>query len=341
MDRGVIAVIPVLVELSGENRVLARGEASAAAEALGGREAREFPPIDTLVALELPDREAARGLAARLSLARRCLVPLDGMPTLGDRLEVEGRSGRTAAVRRIGSPSGQPDPVILEAGRRYAAGGGRIELRHPERRFWLARDAARIDRLFEEVGTIDRRQLKARRMPALPFQRPVTLPPHLARAATNLARVRRGDRVLDPFVGTGALLAEAGLLGARVYGIDRNATMVRGALRNLAYIGVAAEAMIEGDAGAVDFEEPGTRFDAIVTDPPYGRSSSTAGEPADRLVARVVPRWAREVAPGGFVVVIVPAGATPIEGVGPLLSAIPSRVHRSLTREFRVYRRPS
>lgn len=334
-------MIPVFVELSGENRELARDEAQATAEALGGHAGPGQPGYEPLVSLELPDRAAVERLAARLSLARRCLVRLEPALPTGDPLADAGREGGTAAVRRIGSPSGPPDAAILDAGRRYTAAGGRIDLRRPQHRYWLARDDRGGDRVLEEVGAIDRSSLEARRMPTLPFQRPVTLSPHLARVAANLARVRPGDRVLDPFVGTGALLAEAGLLGARVYGVDRSATMLRGALRNLAHLGIRAEAMTVGDAGEVEIEDGRTSFNAIVTDPPYGRSSSTSGEPADRLVARVVPRWARRVVSGGYVVVIVPEGARPIEGVGALLASIPSRVHRSLTREFRVYRRPS
>ena len=176
-------------------------------------------------------------------------------------------------------------------------------------------------------------------MPALPFQRPVSLPPRFARAAANLARVRAGDRVVDPFVGTGALLAEAGLLGGRLFGIDLDPTMVRGALRNLAHLGRHAEELVVGDAGSIEFADPGVRFDALVTDPPYGRASSTGGEGAAAVLARVLPRWADRVRPGGRVVVIVPG---PIAPPGPEWTSVVRasvRVHRSLTREFRVFER--
>ena len=179
--------------------------------------------------------------------------------------------------------------------------------------------------------------MNERRMPRLPFRRPVSLPPRLGRAAANLARVREGSRVLDPFLGTGALLAEAGLLGAHLYGIDRDPEMVRGALRNLAHLGVGAEELIVGDAAEVEFEDPQVRFDAVLTDAPYGRSSSTGGEPVRRLVQQVVPRWAHRLAPGGRVVLIVPKGSPEMSGIGRLVGCPALRVHRSLTREFRVY----
>jgi tRNA (guanine10-N2)-dimethyltransferase len=330
-------MIHAYVELSGESAGLGRSEAVSAAEALGGKHGSGEPAFDGLVDLELPDAATLGRLAGRLALAHRCLVLLAPGPSYRERIAKAGAFGGSAAVRRVGRPSGPADSAILSAGRAYVEAGGRIDLAHPQRRFWLAADRSGADWLFEETGEVDRASATGRRMPKLPFQRPVSLPPRLARAAANLARVRPGDRVLDPFLGTGALLGEAGLLGARVYGIDRDATMVRGALQNLQHLGVTADAVLAGDAGAVEFEDSSTPFDALLTDPPYGRSSSTGGETADRLVARVVPRWAQRVRPGGRIVLIVPAGAPPLEGVGPIAVSVSVRVHRSLTREFRAY----
>jgi len=327
------------VEVSGESPALGHAEAVAASEALGGGAALAEPQFTRLVAVELPDPALLARLAERLALAHRCLRWLAGEAELDPVLCTEAARGGTAAFRRLGSDSGTADPGILNAGRTYTAGGGRIDLRHPARRFWLARDVAGRESLLEETGVVDRAALGTHRMPLLPFQRPVSLPPRFARAAANLARVRPGDRVLDPFLGTGALLAEAGLLGARLYGIDRDATMVRGALENLTHLGVSAESLAVGDAGDVEFPDRALRFDALLTDPPYGRSSSTGGEAPHRLVERVVPRWAERVTPTGRVVLVVPSGAPELPEPWTRTLSVPVRVHRSLTREFRVYER--
>ncbi|MGA8543273.1 MAG: DNA methyltransferase, partial [Thermoplasmata archaeon] len=276
----------------------------------------------------------------RLALARRCLLLRAGPAELERVLELAGRSGATASVRRLGRPSsGGADLVVLEAGRAYKSGGGRIDLVEPERQFWLGAGRDGADRLFEEVASVDRRAASARRMPELPFQRPVSLAPRLARAAANLARVRAGDRVVDPFVGTGALIAEAGLLGARLFGIDQDAEMVRGALRNLAFLGVGAEELVVGDAATVEFVDREGAFDAVLTDPPYGRASSTGGATSAEVMERVLPRWADRVRPGGRLVVIVPAPVSPPGSDWHAVVRVPVRVHRSLTREFRVYER--
>lgn len=330
-------MISVSVELSGESPDLARLEARSAVEALGGRMAGGRPEFPGMASFDLPDEAAVRSLAGRLALGRRCLVRLATGPAVEERLATGALGGRSAAVRRVGRPSGPADPAVLAVGRAFVALGGRIDLERPEHRYWLSDDSEGREWLFEEAAGVDRTAVADRRMTRLPFQRPVSLPPRLGLAAANLARVRPGDRVLDPFLGTGALLAEAGLLGARVYGIDTSATMVRGALRNLAHLKVSAEELLAGDAGEVEFADPGLTWDAVLTDPPYGRSSSTGGEPPSALLDRVLPRWSRRVRPGGRVVLVVPYGAPETEGLGRLAGAVPLRVHRSLTREFRVY----
>jgi SAM-dependent methyltransferase len=331
-------MIPGYVEISQESVALAEAEAVSAAEALGGRGLPDAPPIPGLVGVEVPDSRAWGDLAGRLALARRCLVP--GEPP-SDPVSVArsaGSQGGSAAFRRIGEPSGgAEDTSVLEFGRAFKAGGGTIDLESPSRRFWIARTAEGSDQLFEEAASVDRRGPSLRRMPLLPFRRPVSLPPKLARAAVNLARVNPSDRVLDPFLGTGALLAEAGLLRAGLYGIDRDSAMVRGALQNLAYLGVTAEELLVGDARHVEFADSRARFAAIVTDPPYGRSSSTGGEDAPGLVEEVLERWSEFLAPNGRVMVIVPAGGPRLNVPGTLRFRIPVRVHRSLTREFCLF----
>jgi putative methyltransferase (TIGR01177 family) len=331
-------MIRVYLELSQESRELAVAEAVAASEAMGGLIDSDGPAIPGLWGSSLLGEEAAQELASRLALTHRSLALRATADERNSWLIRAGEEGGTARVRRLGSPSGAADVGVLDAGRRFVEGGGHIDLRRPVHRLWLATGGAGEECLLEELAGPAQGSLEARRMPRLPFQRPVSLPPRLGRVAANLARVRRGDRVLDPFVGTGALLAEAGLLGARPYAIDRDDRMVRGALANFAHLGLAAESMVVGDAGTVEFPGESPRFSSILTDPPYGRSSSTGGEESSNLVARILPRWAQRVESGGRVVVVLPSHAPPLTALGRLETAVRLRVHRSLTREFRVYR---
>jgi len=328
------------VELSQESLELAAAEAISAAEALGGRGIPGERTVPVLAPVELPDRSALAALADRLALARRCLVSLPAPDGLVAAARRAGHQGGSAAFRRIGRPSGgDADEEVLACGRAFKLGGGTINLDHPSRRFWLANPPELPEQLLEEVATIDRSAPTRRRMPLLPFRRPVSLPPRLARAAVNLARVVPGERILDPFLGTGALLAEAGLVGGRLYGIDRDSAMVRGALQNFAHLGVAAEELVVGDARVVEFSEPSTRFSAVVTDTPYGRSSSTGGSTAAVLIEEVMGRWSERLTRDGRLLVIAPAGFAVHDVPGVLRFRVAVRVHRSLTREFCLYER--
>jgi len=101
-----------------------------------------------------------------------------------------------------------------------------------------------------------------------------------ARAMCNLAGVMPGGLTLDPFCGVGGILWEAAELGARVVGVDLNWRLLRGAYLNLQHVSSQAFCLVQGDARML----PITSCDSIVTDPPYGRVSSTRGEAARHLV---------------------------------------------------------
>jgi tRNA (guanine10-N2)-dimethyltransferase len=145
--------------------------------------------------------------------------------------------------------------------------------------------------------------------------------------------------VVDPFAGTGALLAEAGLMGARISGGDADTEMIRGAMANFAFLKLDPELLKVVDAGT-PFRAPGDHpWDALVTDPPYGRASGTSGEAPARLLQRSLAAWAAHLRPEGWMCLVAPSTAPTDLGPGwTLVETIAHRVHRSLTREFRTYR---
>ncbi|HTT25380.1 MAG TPA: hypothetical protein VMH90_00255, partial [Thermoplasmata archaeon] len=187
-------MMDVWVELSGENVPLAAAEAVAAAEALGGSggDLSAAPPEGLGVVVALPSEEATVALAFRVALAYRCLVRLPCRTEEEARawFRSEARPGVSAVFRPVGQPTSSPvDPVRTWAGA-WKAGDGKIDLRSPDRRFWYARGPGDRYWLGEELSRVDRQERSHRRMPTLPFQRPVSLPPRLGRVAANLARIR-------------------------------------------------------------------------------------------------------------------------------------------------------
>jgi hypothetical protein len=333
----------VWVELSGENPPLARAELGAVAALSGGSlvEDPRLPSGPRYAALEMPDLGTVPRAAERVALAHRFLVPVLSTDGPGFPAAVTGAARGAPSVDVRWMPPAPEGATGLLDGAKTALrdAGFTIRSRSPPRCLWCTGDPEGSIVLAEEAARVDREAFSARRMPKMPFQRPVSLAPRLARAAVNLAGVRAGDRVADPFVGTGALLLEAGLLGARMFGSDRDATMIRGCLQNFRSVGVEAEALVVADAEAAAAQLPWPELDALVTDPPYGRASSAGGEPPGALVRRVLPRWAEHVRAGGAIVLVGPAGPDPLGAPWRRVIGVADRVHRSLTREFRVYRR--
>lgn len=87
-------------------------------------------------------------------------------------------------------------------------------------------------------------QRTVRAMPVAPATNgryPTEKPEYLGAALARIAGVRRGDRVVDPYCGSGALLAGARRLGADVIGIDVSTRAVRLARQRLSVGSRAAE----------------------------------------------------------------------------------------------------
>jgi tRNA (guanine10-N2)-dimethyltransferase len=98
----------------------------------------------------------------------------------------------------------------------------------------------------------------------------------------NLAHIKEGQVLLDPFCGTGGILIEGGMIGAKLIGSDINWNMKNGTLVNLDYCTALDYCDIkEGsyEAHHIDVRELKLydKVDAVVTDPPYGISTSTGG----------------------------------------------------------------
>jgi len=194
-----------------------------------------------------------------------------------------------------------------------------------------------------------------------PFFQPGGMDPVDARALVNVAGARPGARVLDPMCGTGGFLVEAGLVGARVVGVDAQAKMVRGARENCraslggrraslggrraslggrraslggrrASLGGGVE-LLRGDATSLPLADDAV--DAAVLDVPYGRQSKVVGED---LVPGVL-REVRRVAPRAVVVADRSLAGAAGETGWTVEVRHERRVHRSLTRHVHVLTR--
>jgi len=176
----------------------------------------------------------------------------------------------------------------------------------------------------------------ARRAPTdRPFFQPGSMDPMLARALANVAGARPGATVVDPMCGTGGILLEAGLVGARVLGTDVQEKMVRGSRENLADALSGGWAVARGDARSLPVADDAV--DALLFDAPYGRQSKIAGRLGELVYEAL--REARRVAPRCVVVGDRPWAQPAHEAGWTTEAAFDRPVHRSLTRYVLVLRR--
>jgi tRNA (guanine10-N2)-dimethyltransferase len=168
-----------------------------------------------------------------------------------------------------------------------------------------------------------------------PFFQPGSMDPLLARALVNAAGARPGATVLDPMCGTGGILVEAGLVGARTIGVDAQAKMASGSRANLAHYLDGGWGVARGDARSLPVVDGAV--DAVVFDAPYGRQSKIEGR-LDRLVLEALEE-ARRVASRCVVVGDRPWAQPAHEAGWRTEAAFDRQVHRSLTRYVLALRR--
>jgi tRNA G10 N-methylase Trm11 len=99
----------------------------------------------------------------------------------------------------------------------------------------------------------------------------IALSPRLARTLVNLAGLKPGQTVLDPFCGSGTILVEAYAKSLRCLGLDSSASRVQEARENLRWsVGGVTDRgydVRKGDARELRRILRGTKVDAIITEP--------------------------------------------------------------------------
>ncbi len=115
------------------------------------------------------------------------------------------------------------------------------------------------------------------------FERPKKISGHpheldwkLCRAMINLAGLKEGDTICDPFCGTGTTLLEAESMGIHSIGIDFDKKMSEICEENLNANGFKSKVI---NAGFEHLNEIEDKFDGLITDLPYGRASKTSEKP--------------------------------------------------------------
>ena len=132
------------------------------------------------------------------------------------------------------------------------------------------------DKIFitDEFYRLNKKHFQDLKPHKRPFFHPGSMSPKLARCMVNLSRAKEGDLLLDPFCGTGGILIEGGMVGTRLVGCDINWKMKNGSKINLDYVGIKDYKTHQVDINELKMYE---KVDEVVTDPPYGISTTTGG----------------------------------------------------------------
>ncbi|MDF0592593.1 THUMP domain-containing protein [Methanotrichaceae archaeon M04Ac] len=325
-------------ELSGEHPTIPKSEALSLLEVTSAGYGIVSESARCLV-VEARDLDLSR-LGVRMAMVHRIIeVAAEAEPTAegvaraAAELDLPDRSYRVRAKRLGEVPLGS-DEVERMVGSVLWKRGYKADLADPqiEIRAIVTEDRVLLGR---EVARTDRAGFRARRPHLKPFFYPGTMLPKLARALVNLSCAREGERLFDPFAGTGGFLVEAGLMGVRGVGLDVQGRIVRGAQSNLAGLDCT---LIVGDAMTLPLKD--RSVEAAVSDAPYGRSALIQAGSRDELLAGSLAELRRVLIPGRRMVFVDdrPVGEL-IEEVGfVVLEVHRERVHRSLTRQIYVCR---
>jgi tRNA (guanine10-N2)-dimethyltransferase len=322
-----------VLELAGEDDAFAAYEAASAA---AGVEA-VAPAVVT--AREVTDRVGSLAYTHRASeLVGECAASVERARRALESIEIERTGSIAVRARDVRGATGvSTGETERELGSVLVERGFSVDLDDPdhELRAVFSDGSCYLGWLVAESV----RGFGGRAPTKKPYFQPGSMDPLEARAMANVAGARPGRTVVDPMCGTGGMLVEAGLVGARVLGSDAQWKMVRGASENLShYLSSDRWSVVRGDATTLPVRD--NVVDAVVFDAPYGRQSKVAGHGLATLVGGAL-REARRIAPRAVVVADRRWDALAEDAGWAVERVFDRRVHRSLTRYVHVLADPN
>jgi len=356
-------VVPLFFLLSGENPTLPAAEARAILEA-EGYPATNIQTLDQVLRLEanIESVKAVQIRSAYTRVAAQELLVADAnyesilnTTTQTDFTPIL-KNGESFAVRinRIKNyADSELNTMTLEIklGKQILSQtpGATVNLKNPDKTIIgiITNDKLLLGLKLTDITS---KTFSERRPRKKPFFHPSAMPSKMARCMVNLAQAKTESILLDPFCGTGTSLIEATFIGCRAVGVDAQKRMILGTKKNLAHFGIAAEGLIWGDSRKI----PLCKVDAVVTDPPYGRSSSTLKATTMQLVKDVMTALHSLLSTEQRICIALPIKLKQTGEIEHLsqeiggyaenlgfkkLEAHTVYIHRSLTREIVVYKK--
>ncbi|MCX9024838.1 MAG: TRM11 family methyltransferase [Candidatus Methanoperedens sp.] len=336
-------------ELSGEHKTLPVSEVCACLEASGVRH-KIIHSLDGCLIIDIENdikkdsENIIKSLTKRLAMTHHIIKVLgiggssekDVLDVVSNNLsDIEGTySIRVKRVRDYSSIN--TESMERKIGGIFFKRGAHADLKDPQTQF---RVILTEDKCIFGImcGSIDRSAFEARKPHYKPFFYPGVLMPRVALALVNIAKPDKS--LFDPFCGTGGILIEAGLIGIKAIGGDMQRKILLGAKMNLDHYNVDYSLMFE-DACRLALRD--NCIDAVVTDPPYGRSAAIKAQSLEYMLGKSLKEVYRVLKPGRRAVFI---SERPIEKLVQeagfeVIELHLQRVHKSLTRRMLVLKKP-
>ena len=318
----------IIVLLSGE--ALTLPEAEARALILAQDEGANIEKIEDRLLLARTTADPSI-IAGRIAFSRRVgeLVPEGDLKSIGKKLK-----GSRFRVKTFSTHNGKPETenIISSVANQIA---GKVDLENPDFEISVVCGERRDYYALTTPGVM--RQDWIRRRPrGRAYFHPAAMFPKISRCFVNLTRVNPGGILLDPFVGTGSILLEADIVGACALGIDLSRKMTRGAKRNQEKYDQRWLGIVRADSRALPLQT----VDAIATDVPYGRASSTEGSATGSILESLVLQSGQLLRANGRLVVMHPLSVqVPRNDAFRMEGEHLIYTHRKLTRAISVLRR--
>ena len=164
-----------------------------------------------------------------------------------------------------------------------------------------------------------------------PFFSPIGIHPRIARSMVNLSNCSFGQKIIDPFCGTGGILIEIENMNIHGIGIDIVNKMKEYSEGNLKHFNLKAQ-LIKGDFERINEFD----IDAIVTDPPYGLSTTTKGEGVKDLMKRSMLLFSQKLERKQRLVIAISNPKLVKNNNFNILYQFEWYIHKSLTRYILV-----
>lgn len=332
-------------ELSGEDETLPKAEVIATLGALDVNYEEVLSESQLLALKTEGDDFDLRQLSLRLAMTHNILEVMNicnasegSIYNMIDDLKFDFAKDESFMVRVKAKDDGLSSADLeREIGARISSKGYKVDLSSPKRVFRavVSGGVCVFGTLLYPINRGD----FAKRLPhKRPFFYPGVILPRVSRMLVNLSRIRSDETLLDPFCGTGGLLIEGAFIGARTIGGDVQMKMVKGTRENLLYYGRKDAGLIACDASMMPLKN--CSVDAVVADPPYGRSAIVKARSIEELYRDSIKEIYRVLKVGGRLVIVsdFPFNDA-ISGSFELKDRFDYRVHKSMTRYITVLKK--